>query len=195
MDVRVGLWRRLSTEELMLLNCGVESPLGCKEIKPVHPKGNQPWIFLWKDWCWGWNSNTLATWCKELTHWKDPDAGKYWRQGERGMTEDEMVGWHHRFIGHEFEQAPGVGDGQGSLVCCSPWGLKESDTTEWLKWTEQRIYLERTIIQKHTWTPMFTAGLFSKIWKQPECSLIDEWIKELWYIYTVEYYSAIKIMK
>ena len=61
---------------------------------------------------------------------KDPDAGKGWRQEEKGTTEDEMVGWHHRLSGHEFEQAPGVGNGQGSLACCSPWGRKESDTTE-----------------------------------------------------------------
>ena len=67
---------------------------------------------------------------------KDPDAGKGWRQEEKGTREDEMVGWHHRLDGHEFEQAPGVGDGQGSLVCCSPRGQKESDTDEWLNWTE-----------------------------------------------------------
>ena len=66
---------------------------------------------------------------------KDPDAGKDWRQ-EKGTTEDEMVGWHHQLDGYEFEQALGVGDGQGSLACCSPWGRKESDTTEWLNWTE-----------------------------------------------------------
>ena len=69
-------------------------------------------------------------------HWKRPWAGKDWRQEEKGMIEDEMVGWHHRFDGHEFEQAPGVGNGQGSLACCSPWGHKELDTTEWLNWTE-----------------------------------------------------------
>ena len=68
--------------------------------------------------------------------WKDPDAGKDWRQEEKGTTEDEMVGWHHWLYGHEFEQAPGVGDGQGNLVCCSPWGCKESDTTKRLNWTE-----------------------------------------------------------
>ena len=71
---------------------------------------------------------------------KDPDAGNYWRQ-ELGMTEDEMVGWYHRLEGHEFEQAPEVGDGQGSLVCCSPWGHKELDTTEWLNWTESTAFL------------------------------------------------------
>ena len=89
-------------------------------------------------WCWNWNSNILATWCKELTQWKDPDAGKGWRQEEKEMTEDEMVGWHHWFDGHEFEQALGVGDGQGSLACCSPWDCKELDTAGWLNWTEQR---------------------------------------------------------
>ena len=67
---------------------------------------------------------------------KDPDAGKDWRQEEKGMTEDEMVGWHYWLDGHEFEQAPGVGDGQGSLACCSPWGRKELDKTEWLNWTK-----------------------------------------------------------
>ena len=67
--------------------------------------------------------------------WKDPDAGKDRRQ-EKGTIEDEMVGWHHRLDGYEFEQAPGVGDGQGNVVYCSPWGPKESDMTEWLNWTE-----------------------------------------------------------
>ena len=67
--------------------------------------------------------------------WKDPDAGKDRRQ-EKGTIEDEMVGWHHQLDGYEFEQAPGVGDGQGNVVYCSPWGPKESDMTEWLNWTE-----------------------------------------------------------
>ena len=69
-------------------------------------------------------SSPLATWCKEPTHWKDPDARKDWRQKEKVMVEDESVGWHHRLSGHEFEQARGVGDGQGSLACCSPWGCR-----------------------------------------------------------------------
>ena len=67
--------------------------------------------------------------------WKDSDVGKDWRQEEKGSTEDEMVGWHHRLNGHEFEEVPGVGDGQGGLACCSPWGLKVLDTTAWLNWT------------------------------------------------------------
>ena len=91
----------------------------------------------WKDWCWSWNSNTLATWCRELTHFKDPYAGKDWGQEEKGMTEDEMVRWHHQLNGHGFGWTLGVGDGQGGLACCSSWGRKESDMTERLNWTEQ----------------------------------------------------------
>ena len=91
----------------------------------------------WKDWCWNWNSNTLATWCKELTHLKRPDTVKDWRQEEKGTTEDEMVGWHHQLNGHKCEYTLGVGDGQGGLACCCPWGHKESDPTERLNWTEE----------------------------------------------------------
>ena len=90
----------------------------------------------WKDWCWSWNSNTWATLFENWLIRKDPDVGKDWRQEEKGMTEDEMVGWHHWLDGHEFEQVLGVADGQGSLACCSPWGRKESGTNEWLNWTE-----------------------------------------------------------
>ena len=78
----------------------------------------------------------LATWCEELTHWKRPWCWENWRQEETGMTEDETVGWHHQLNGYEFEQAPGVGDGQGILACCSPWGLKELVTTDQLNWTD-----------------------------------------------------------
>ena len=106
----------------VLLEKTLESPLDCKEIKPVSPKGNQSWIFM---------RRTDAKTDDELTHRKDPDAGKDWRQ-EKGMTEDKMVGWHHWLNGHEFEQILGAGKGQGSLACSSPWGRKESDTTEWL---------------------------------------------------------------
>ena len=132
--------RRLNAEELMLLNCGVgedfESPLDCKEIKPVNLKGNQSWIFIGRT-----DAETEASilWPSDAKNWligKDPDAGKDWRWEEKGTAEDEMVGWHHWLNGHEFEQAPGVRDGQGSLVCCSPWGHKESDTIELLNWTE-----------------------------------------------------------
>ena len=110
----------------MLLEKTLESPLGCKEIKPVSPKGNQSWIFI---------RRTDAETDDELTHRKDPDAGKDWRWEEKGMTEGEIVGWHHKLNGHEFKQTLGDTEGQGSLACYSSWGRKESDTTEWLIWS------------------------------------------------------------
>ena len=97
-----------------------------------------------KDWCWSWNSNTLATSCKELTHWKRLDAGRDWGQEEKGTTEDEMAGRHHRLDGRESEWTPGVGDGQWGLACCNSWGRKESDTTEQLNWTELNL-LDSTV--------------------------------------------------
>ena len=112
----------------------LESPLDCKEIKPVNPKGNKSWIFIGRTDA---EAETPILWApnaKSWLIWKDPDAGKDWRQEEKGTAEDEMDGWHHQLNGHEFEQASGVGDGQGSLVCCSPWGHKESDMTERLNW-------------------------------------------------------------
>ena len=81
------------------------------------------------DGCWSWSSNTLATWCEEPTHWKDPDAGKHWGQEEKGVRQDEMVGWHHWLNGHEFKQTPRDGEGQKSLACYTLWGHKNSDTT------------------------------------------------------------------
>ena len=125
----------------LVLEKTLESALDSKEIKPVNPKWNQSWIFNRKtDWCWNSRSNTLATWWEELTwqnwHAKCNDVEKDWRQKDKGTTEDETVAWYYRLNGHECEQALGVGDGQGSLVCYSPWGQKESDTTEQLNWTE-----------------------------------------------------------
>ena len=112
------------------------SPLNFKEIKSVSPKGNQLWIFIGKTDA---EAEAPIFWppdVKSWLIWKDPDAGKDWRREEKGTTEDEMIGWHHRHDGHAFEQASGVGDGQGSLACCSPWGSKESDMTEGLNWTK-----------------------------------------------------------
>ena len=109
-----------------------ESPWDCKEIKLVNPKGNQPWISIGRTDA---DAEAPILWppdAKKRLIGKDPDSGKDWRQEEKGTTEDEMVGWHHWLNGHGSEQAPGVGDGQGSLACCSPWGHKESDRTEWL---------------------------------------------------------------
>ena len=113
----------------------LESPLDCKEIQPVHPKGNKSWIFIGGTDA---KAEVSMLWPLDVKNWltgKDPDAGKDWRQ-EKGTTEDEMVGWYHRLDGHEFEQDLGVGDGQGSLACCSPWDHKESDVTERLNWIE-----------------------------------------------------------
>ena len=132
MDVRVGLWRKLSTEELMLLNCGVVED---SWESLVHPKGDQSWVFIGRT---DVEAETLILWPPDGKNWligKDPDAGRDWRQ-EKGMTEDEMAGWHHGLDGHEFGWTPGVGDGQGGLACCDSWSCKESDTTEWLNWNE-----------------------------------------------------------
>ena len=126
----------------VVLEKTLESPLDCKEIQPVHPRGNQSWVFsleglmlklklpiLWPP--------DVKSWLI----WKDPDAGKDWGQEEKGTTEDEMVGWHHQLNGHGFGWTPGVGDGQRGLACCGSWGRKESDTTEWLNWTENKTVL------------------------------------------------------
>ena len=135
MDVRVGLWRKLSAEELMLgIGEASESPLNCKEIQPVHPKGDQSWVFIGRT---DVEAETPILWppdAKSWLIWKDPDAGRDWGQEEKGMTEDEIVGWHHRLNRHGFGLTPGVGDRQGGLACCSSWGCKESDTTELLNW-------------------------------------------------------------
>ena len=120
----------------VVLEKTLENPLDCKEIQPVHPKGNQSWIFIGRNDA---EAETPILWPPDVKNWfigKDPDARKDWRQEEKGTTEDEMVGWLHRLNGHEFEYVQGVGDGQGSLVCCNPWGCKESDMTERMNWTE-----------------------------------------------------------
>ena len=120
----------------VVLERTLESPLDCKEIQPVHPKSNQSWIFIGRTDA---EAETPIIRPPDGKNWligKDPDAGKDWRDEEKGTTEDEMVGWRHWLDGREFEWALGVGDGQWSLVCYSPWGCKESDMTEWLNWTE-----------------------------------------------------------
>ena len=120
----------------VVLEKTLESPLGSKEMQPVNPKGNQFWIFIRRT---GAEAETPILWPSDTKNWltgKDPDAGKDWRLEKKRLRENEMVGWHHQLNGHEFEQAPGVGDGQGSLVCCNPRGCKELCMTEWLNWTE-----------------------------------------------------------
>jgi len=132
------------------------------EIQPVHSKGDQPWVFFGRNDA---KAEIPVLWPPYVKNWligKDSDAGRDWGQEEKGITEDEMAGWHHQLEGHEFEWTLRDGDGQGGLVCCNSWGGKESDTTERLNWTELRT------------------------WKQPRCPPTDEWIKKLWYIYTME---------
>ena len=118
----------------VVLEKTLESPLDCKEIQPVHPKGNQSWMFIGRT---DVEAETLILWppdAKDWLIWKDPDAGKDWRQEEKGMTEDEMVGWHHRLNGHGFGWTPGVGDGQGGW-CAAVHGVAKS-RTRLSNWTE-----------------------------------------------------------
>ena len=118
----------------VLLEKTPESPLDNKEIKPVNSKRNQPWTFIGRT-----NVEVPVPWPPDAKNWltgKDPVAGKDWRQEEKRTTEDEIVEWHHWLDGHEFQQAPGVGDGQESLACGSQQGHRELDTTEQLNWTQ-----------------------------------------------------------
>ena len=132
--------RKLSTKKwcfwTVLLEKTLESPLDCKEIQPVYSKGNQSWILIGRTDA---EAETPVLWPpfgESWLLWKDPDAGKDWGQEEKGMTEDEMVGWHHWLNGHGFGWTLGVGGGQGGLACCSPWGHKESNMTEQLNGTD-----------------------------------------------------------
>ena len=121
----------------MLLNCGIgEDSWESLGLQPVHFKGDQSWVFFGRNDA---KAEAPVLWPPHAKSWligKDSDAGRDWGQEEKGTTEDEMNGWHHRVDGHEFEWTPGVGDGQGGLACCNSWGRKESDTTEQLNWTE-----------------------------------------------------------
>ena len=123
----------------VVLEKTLESPLDYKEIQPVHPKGDQSWVFIGRT---DGEAETPILWPPDAKSWltgKDPDAGKDWGQEEKGMTEDEVVGWHHWLNGHGFGWTPGVGDGQGGLACCGSWGRKESNTAERLNWTEYSL--------------------------------------------------------
>ena len=136
MDVRVGLWRKLSAKELMLLNCGV----GEDSWESLGLQGD-PTSPFWKDF-FGRNeaeAETPVLWPPHAKRWlirKDSDGERDWEQEEKGTTEDEMAGWHHWLDGRESEWTPGVGDGQGGLACCDSWGGKEWDMTEWLIWSD-----------------------------------------------------------
>ena len=122
---------------IVVLEKTLESPLDFKENKPVNSKGNQSWIFIGRT-----DAEVPILWppdAKSQHIRKDPDAGKDWRQEEKGTIEDEMVGWYHQLNGHEFEQAPGDGEGQGNLACFSPWGGKGLDMTDQLN-NKSRMY-------------------------------------------------------
>ena len=137
----------------VVLEKTLESPLDCKELQPVHPKGDQSWVFIGRTDA---EAETPILWPHDVKSWligKDSDAGKDWGQEEKGTTEDEIIGWHHRLNGRGFERTPGVGDGQGGLGCCSSWAHKESDTTDPLNWTEVNLTSKQvtSAILPHTW--------------------------------------------
>ena len=126
----------------VVLEKTLESPLDCKEIQPAHLKADHSWVFIGRT---DVEAEIPILWPPDVKNWliwKDPDAGKDWGQEEKGMTEDEMVGWHHQHNGHGFGWTLGVGDGQGGLACCSSWCCKESDTIERLNWTELTVLID-----------------------------------------------------
>ena len=144
----------------MVLEKTLESPLDCKEIQPVHSKGDQSWVFIGRTDA---KAETPILWPPHAKSWligKDSDAGRGWGQEEKGTTEDEMAGWHHRLDGHEFEWTLGVGDGQGGLACCDSWGRKESDTTEWLNWTELKFEVKNYITSLLTYKVFLNFPLY-----------------------------------
>ena len=170
MDVRVGLWRKLSAKKLMLFNLvlekTLESPLYFKEIQPVHSKGDQSWVFFGRN-----NAETETPILRppHANSWligKVSDSGRDWAQ-EKGTTEDEIAGWHHRLNGHEFEQAPGVGNGHGSQACCSPRGCKESDTTEWLNNNDRKCasWISKVLTYLHINLPAYVQAVVHYIFE------------------------------
>ena len=145
-----------------MLEKALESPLDCKEIQAVNPKGNQSWIVTGRT---DVEVEALILWPPDTKNWfitKDPDARKDWRQEEKGMTEDKMVGWYHRLDGYEFEQALGIGDGQGSLVCCIPCGRKELDMTEQLNWIDEKDILTQFISVEESTYMHWQSSLWTK---------------------------------
>ena len=137
--------QRIDTFEFAVLEKTLESPLDCKEIKPVTPKGNQPWIFIGRTDA---EAEAPIVWppdAKSQLFEEDPDAGKDWRQEKKGTIEDKMVGRHHQFNGHEFDSTPGIGNGQTSLACCSPWDCKVRHD-----WMTERNWTE--FLNKQVWT-------------------------------------------
>ena len=158
----------------VVLEKTLESSLGCKEIKPVNTKGSHPWIFIGRIDA---EAEAPILWIPDIKSWllgKDPDAGKDWRQEEKGMTEDYMVGWHHWLNGYGFEQAPKVGDGQASLVCFSPWGCKESDMTEQLN--NKNMIIENNFLYTLFPSPLIFTGCQYRRLKRYES---DPWVGKI----------------
>ena len=150
----------------VVLEKTLESPFDCKEIQPVHSEGDQPWDFFGRNDA---EAETPILWPPHAKSWligKNSDAGRDWGQEEKGMTEDEMAGWHHQLYGREFEWTPGVGDGQGGLACCNSWGCKESDMTERLNWTECYLLVYLFIF----WIPLLECKLHKG--RNVVCSLL-----------------------
>ena len=137
----------------VVLGKTLESPLDCMEIQPVHSKGDQSCVFFGRTDA---KAETPTLWPPHVKSWLtgiDSDAGRYWGQEEKGMTEDEMAGWHHQLNGHESAWTLGVADGQRGLACCNSWGCKESDMTEWLNWTNLFLSL--------LWVAIFLKMLYT----------------------------------
>ena len=148
----------------VVLEKTLESPLDCKEIQPVHPKGDQSWVFIGRPDA---EAESPILWPPDMKSWligKDPDAGKNWQQEEKGTTEDEMAGWHHGLHGRQSEWTLGVGDGQGGLAFCDSWGIKELDMPEWLNWTELKMLLLSQL--KSSWGQILTDGSVDSIIKE-----------------------------
>ena len=144
----------------VVLEKTLESPLDCKEIKPVNPKGNQYWIYIGRTDA---EAEAPVLWLPDEKNWllrRDPDVGKDWKQEKKGMTGNEKVGWHHGVHRYEFEWALGVGDGQGSLACCSPWRCKESDTTEQVNWPGLQVCCRACL-----------SSLHEPVWDDPGCTI------------------------
>ena len=170
MDVRVGLWRNWAPKNwcfwTVVLEKTLESPLDCKEIQPVHSKGDQSWVFFGRNDA---KAETPVLWPPHAKSWligKDSDAGRDWEQEEKGTTDDEMARWHHRLDGHESEWTLGVGDGQRGLACCDSWGHEESDTTEQLNWTEQKQKILRSgnNTQNNYTKKIFMTQITTMVW-------------------------------
>ena len=168
----------------MVLEKTLESPLDCKEIQPVHSKGDQSWVFFARTDA---KAETPILWPPHTKSWvigKDLDSGRDWGQEEKGTTEDEMVGWHHWLDGHELEWTPGVGNGQGGLARCNSWGRKESDMTERLNWTELNWKENATKVESHCFTSNTSLEKNDVISRKTKRWLRTNWIAIIsWYSY------------